>query len=500
MIAARTLQLSPAFGLPLELVTQRNAILAMSGAGKSNLAVVLAEEMDRCGVPWIAIDPKGDWWGIRSSADGKGPGLRVPVLGGEHGDLPLSPTAGVRVGELIAGGKLAGVLDVSDFESDAALSRFMIDLGSTLLRRQRTPLHIFCEECSDYLPQAGAGGRLDPLAAKCVRTWKRVAKQGRFRGIGYTLISQRAAAVNKDALYQCETLIAMRVVGKRDKEAVRGWVEQFEGSAQLLKSLPTLEDGEAWIWSPQRLKLMQCVRVRRRRTYDSGRTPEIGETLIAPTLARVDLAALRAELELEPEQDDPANALRARIAELEGQLRRMASRVGPESREPGPPPAVKSPAPNSNRSSSSAPPAAAPAPHVVHSPTPASAKGWDPMEEDQYQKWKTRLIAELRQEAPALLKVLGTSPELEVTIERKVVEINTSTLRGRLAQLVAEDFFAEPQTGHKAFVELKRCGFATSKPNVYRELHGLAALGVVTVEGDGFRVAPGAKVRLKRAS
>lgn len=473
-LAARELRLSPRFALPLELVTQRNALLAMSGAGKSNFAVVLAEEMTRCGVPWLAIDPKGDWWGVRLSADGKGPGLSVPVLGGEHGDLPLSPDSGARVAELVAAGKLTGVLDVSDFETDADLSRFMIDLGRTLLKVQRTPLHIFCEECADYLPQPGAGGRLDPLAANCVRTWKRVAKQGRFRGIGYTLISQRVAEVNKSALYQCETLIAMRVIGKRDKDAVRGFVEQHADAPELLKSLPSLEDGEAWIWSPQRLKLMERLRVRRRHTYDSGKTPEVGATQAVPELAPMDLAALRKELAVERSSDD-LQALRAKITELERQLAQRS----PQSKVPA---------------KSALAPAAAPT-------SSATTKGWDAVEEEQYQKWKARLVSELQREAPALLRVLVTAPELEVSVERKVVQMDGSTLRGRLAQLVGEGFFNDPKTGNAAFVELQRLGFPkAAKPNVYRELDALAALGIVTKESAGFCVAPGAKVRLRHAS
>jgi Helicase HerA, central domain len=50
-------------GLPLDAVTETFAILAVRGAGKYNAAVVMAEEMYRAGLPWVAIDPKGDWWG-----------------------------------------------------------------------------------------------------------------------------------------------------------------------------------------------------------------------------------------------------------------------------------------------------------------------------------------------------------------------------------------------------------------------------------------------------
>ena len=80
--------------LPLDAVTQTFGIIGMRGSGKSNAAVVLAEEMFRAKLHWVAIDPKGDWWGMRSSRDGKHPGLPIVVFGGQHGDVPLEPSSG----------------------------------------------------------------------------------------------------------------------------------------------------------------------------------------------------------------------------------------------------------------------------------------------------------------------------------------------------------------------------------------------------------------------
>lgn len=74
------IRLSNSFSLPIDAATRRMAIVAMSGAGKSNLAVVMAEQFYEAGVPFVAIDGKGDWYGLRSSSNGKGPGLSIPVL------------------------------------------------------------------------------------------------------------------------------------------------------------------------------------------------------------------------------------------------------------------------------------------------------------------------------------------------------------------------------------------------------------------------------------
>lgn len=318
--------------LPLAYATSRNMVLAQSGTGKSNVCVVLAEEMHRNQIPWVAFDTKGDWYGIRSNRTGKQRGLDVPVFGGEYGDMPLSPLAGARMAELVAAGKFMGVLDLSDFPKSSDVSRFLIDFATTLLKKQRTPVHLFLEECSDYLPQGGYRGQVDPLAAACVGAMKRLATKGRFRGIGYTVISQRPAEVNKTVLYQCETLIALRMVGDLDIKWIEGWVKRSSKRApELLSTLHELENGEGWVWSPGKLKIIERVKFRYRETFDSGAEPEIGKARVVPKMAPVELAALRkelADLEEQAKADDPKE-LRKKIAQLEGELKKKQTAAAP---------------------------------------------------------------------------------------------------------------------------------------------------------------------------
>src|SRR3954451_22950311 len=108
------LQIAPGLTFPVDAVTENFAILAVKRDGKSNAAVVMAEEMYDAGVPWVAIDPKGDWWGVRAAGDGQAPGLSVLVFGGLHGDVPLEPTAGRLVADLVAEERVTCVLDVSE--------------------------------------------------------------------------------------------------------------------------------------------------------------------------------------------------------------------------------------------------------------------------------------------------------------------------------------------------------------------------------------------------
>ncbi len=312
----------PKVRLKPEQALQRFGILAMSGAGKSNTAVVMAEELFENNVPWVAIDPKGDWWGIRSSSDGEGPGLAVPVFGGLHGDLPLLETAGKEVAELIAETRLTCILDVSEFSSKAAQLRFLTDFAETLLKKNRDPLMVFCEEADDYLPQ-----RVMSSEAKCVGAWTKLVKRGRFRGIFVTLISQRSAALSKDALNQIDTLIPMRITAPRDRKAIEEWVMAHGIGKELIDSLNTLEDGEGWLWSPQKLKLMERLPFRRRRTFDSGETPTLKGSRPPAKLADVDLAAVEEKMAKAVEkakQEDPEE-LRKEIANLRKQLNERPS-------------------------------------------------------------------------------------------------------------------------------------------------------------------------------
>lgn len=320
MTAPTKLRVSPGLSLPIEVVTDKQAILAMSGAGKSNAAVAMAEEMYRCGVPWVVIDPKGDWWGIRAGADGKSEGLPIPVLGGLHGDLALEPGAGALIASLVAERRLTCVLDVSEFNTRQEMFRFLADFATTLLKKNTMPLHVFAEEADDYLPQRTAEKGELP---RCLGAWQRLIKRGRFRGIGSTIITQRSSAINKDVLNMTDSLYVMRMTAPLDHKAIRPWITEHGIGEELIDSLPTLENGEAWVWSPQRLKLVERITFRRRSTFDSGATPfSLGKATQTATLADVDLVALKTEMAetVERAENEDPKKLHAKIKKLERDL------------------------------------------------------------------------------------------------------------------------------------------------------------------------------------
>ncbi len=319
------LRLAKDLTMPASAITETFGILAVRGAGKSNTAAVMAEEMFKARLPFVVIDPVRAWWGLRSSRDGKGAGLPIPIFGGKHGDVPLERGGGQLIADLIVDQRLSCVLDISDFDSESAKKQFLIDFARRLYQRNEEPLHLFLEEADDYIPQKPMGDEKVLL-----RAWENIVRRGRGRGLGMTLITQRSAVINKNVLTQVQTLIAMRTTGPQDVAAIEAWLKYHQQGREILESLPSLDDGEAWVWSPRFLKKTARVRFRMRDTFDSGATPKMSKEAKKPaTLADVDLKAVKAKMEATIERakaEDP-RALRQTIEELKRQVKACPTAV-----------------------------------------------------------------------------------------------------------------------------------------------------------------------------
>jgi len=314
------IRLATNFVLPVDAITQTFAILAKRGVGKSTTARKMAEGFAAIGAQFVAIDPVGVWYGLRSSADGKKPGLSVYIFGGAHGDLPLDDQAGTLMADVVLESGASVIFDLSDL-SEAAMRRFLTDFARRLYERKardRRPLHLILDEADEFAPQ-----RIPPAGAALFGAIDRIVRRGRARGLGCTLISQRPAVVNKDVLTQCEVLIAMRVTHPRDRRALEEWATAHD-EAGLVRAfadaLPSLPIGTAYIWSPGWLDVFERVEIEMPWTFDSSYTPKADEHREDPGMrAALDLDALGARIAATREQTaaaDPAR-LRARVAELE---------------------------------------------------------------------------------------------------------------------------------------------------------------------------------------
>lgn len=319
----KQLRVSRELALPLDVAGEAMAILATRGAGKSYTSAVVVEELYGADVQLAVIDPTGVYWGLRASGDGDGAGLPITVLGGAHGDVPLEPTSGALIADVLVDTGQSLVLDLSDFPTKNAQTQFMIALGERLYARKaraRTTLHLVMDEANEFCPQRPMRDEARMLGA-----WERIVGKGRSRGLGITLVSQRSAALNKNVLDLVDSLVVMRTTGPRDRKAIAGWLthKALEDEVGFIDSLPGLPTGTAWVWSPVR-DILKRVAVRRIATFDSYRTPKPGEKPAEPRqMAPIDLDKLGQQIRATAERakaDDPKE-LRRRISELERQLR-----------------------------------------------------------------------------------------------------------------------------------------------------------------------------------
>lgn len=323
-----SLHIATNLSLPLDTVTQALGILAKRRAGKSYTARRIVEQLYAAKQQIVIVDPKGDWWGVRSSADGKSPGLAIPILGGEHGDIRLEVGAGEIVAKMAVEEAVSLLLDLSEFRKHE-VATFMTAFLETLYRLKareeyRTAMMLMIDEADAIAPQKPQHGEERMLGAA-----EDIVRRGGQRGIGCTLVTQRSAVLNKNVLTQIQMLVAMRTIAPQDLEAAKAWIDVHGTADQrkiLMESLPSLPTGDAWFWSPgwpSEDGIFKRVHVLPIETFDSGATPRPGERKInAKTLADVDLKAFKERMSATIERakaDDPRE-LRAEIARLKKQI------------------------------------------------------------------------------------------------------------------------------------------------------------------------------------
>ncbi len=311
---ADVLHLSRSLSLPTSYVTSTGGVLAVRGAGKTNASRLMAEQMFDAGYPFVAVDPVGSWYGLRAGRDGSSRGgLPVFIFGGKQGDVPLTRESGELVADVVVDQRLACVLDLTEFNSEADKKYFLLKFATRLFKRNTEPLHLFLEEADDYIPQKPMR---DELHLK--RAWENIVRRGRSRGLGMTIITQRSAVVNKDVLTQVENLFVLRTTGPQDIKAVSEWVKYHAVDSSMLESLSSLEDGESWIWSPHLLKKFKRFKFNLSHTFDSGATPKGKKGRPVATLRDVDVGKLKGRIQETIEkaaQDNPA-LLRKQVATL----------------------------------------------------------------------------------------------------------------------------------------------------------------------------------------
>jgi hypothetical protein len=317
----KELQISKHLSLPSDAITRRIAWVGTIGSGKSYGAMKFAELLYWLGAQFVVLDPVGGWYGLRLAKDGKSAGISIPIFGGQHGDIPIDASQGALIADLIVDKKISAIIDVSEFEYDTDKARFADAFARRFFFRKKSnksAVHLFLEEGQEFVPQ-----NIEHGEEKMLHAFNRIWKIGRNYGIGGSIISQRPQEVNKKALNLSECLFAFRTSGTHERKAIEEWIKDKALDLDIANDLPKLNTGEPHIWSPSWLSISHTVKIAERWTFDSTKTPEIGEDSVVKQLTKIDIVKLSEQLKVTVEKakaNDPEE-LKKRINYLERQLK-----------------------------------------------------------------------------------------------------------------------------------------------------------------------------------
>ena len=287
-------ELSDNVSLPIDAIQGRYVAFGKSGSGKSNVSAVTIENCFINDVPVCAFDTLGNLWGIRRS--GTLEGLPIPIIGGAHGDLPLSVDDGPLLAQIFAAGH-SMIIDSSEFTRDdqQTISSGFFSESLKILRR---PSHIVVEEAESV---AAAFSRSKTHFASQSATTL-FARQIRNFGVGWTFSTQRLPLLHPDIIDASNAFIAMQTTGDGAQRKIGREAATRVGSAiasVILNELGQLPVGAAWLIPDSTLLETEVgapirLRFRMRWTYDSTAVPKIGRAVAEPSPpVKVDLTPFR---------------------------------------------------------------------------------------------------------------------------------------------------------------------------------------------------------------
>ncbi|OFX05667.1 MAG: hypothetical protein A3E78_03215 [Alphaproteobacteria bacterium RIFCSPHIGHO2_12_FULL_63_12] len=485
----------------IEYASRANAILGIRDSGKTYTGTLIAEQLFVAGIPFFAFDPIGRWRFLRLPSKDGGPkarGFPVVVAGGSAPDLPLTPDDAPKLIRAAMASGVSVVIDLYSVKLSKADWRKIVKgcFEVILYENEGHGLrHVFLEEAGEFIPQKV----FDTATYAAV---EKTTRMGGNVGVGVTLINPRAEGVNKEVLELCENLLLHRQTGKNSLTSLEKWLKiaNVKPPKEITDSLADLPTGKCWAWFKE-IGKPKLITIARKQSFDANRRDMAKIKGTGTSAGRVDVSEFVARMKTalagkpvrpltegfvvkggrnqgpsqikerpappvsmikkqEAQVDEKeARALRAENEELK---RKVARLEGKQSRDQ-------------------------PAAHV-----PMSANG-EPLDMDTiYAEVKRRAAAD-----PGILRLLTEKPEIEMTVERKSIQVDGSSLKGRIAKLITVGFFDEGKTQSGTRSELKRTGSDVNQGNLWKTLAALVADGFLTLEsGKEYRVVEDMKINV----
>lgn len=137
------------------------------------------------------------------------------------------------------------IIDFSEVPSDvlplivSLIARLVFAIQQWTEKEKRHPIAFFCDEAHLYIP----AGAQEGIEDSSLRSFERIAKEGRKYGVGLVVITQRPAEVNHTVLSQSSNFVAMRLTNADDQNVIKKLLPDSLGNFSEL--LPVLDVGEA---------------------------------------------------------------------------------------------------------------------------------------------------------------------------------------------------------------------------------------------------------------
>lgn len=264
-------QIGSKFKFPLEIVYQVLFVGGKRGSGKSWTSAVLMEEFERHGLQFVCFDAL-DAHGHLCELDGI-----ESIEPQRHETINMK-----KLVERLQQSGSSLIINMSGLGLEMQ-QRLIADYCEGILETMISDkgLMTFFEECQDFIPQMGRPQSFAPIVRLC--------KLGRAKGYGVALISQRPAAVSKEALSQASVYMIHNIINTKDLNALKEQLSFGTDKAtinKILSGITYAESGDMVCYAPEYYKDQGYVVVGRvdneRRTQHKGKNINVVSKLSQP--------------------------------------------------------------------------------------------------------------------------------------------------------------------------------------------------------------------------
>lgn len=267
------------FSLEVEsVIVSRMALLGTTGCGKSNTMGVVLEGLANAGYPFVLIDSSGE--------HGAGLKTKYDVLiasAGESGDIThINVESAETLAQVIVDSEISAIIDLVGF-TDSRKREFVTLFINKIFERcdyywkngKTRPRLLAIEETHIFAPQMVLKNYR--FGFECKDAVENVASQGRKRGLGLLMATQRPAKLNKDVLAMSDLYFLMWASYPNDAKTEEEWIGGKAGLKKYNFPTPTeLNVGDAIICGKRDLigEEPKLIHFYERKTPYGGGTPK----------------------------------------------------------------------------------------------------------------------------------------------------------------------------------------------------------------------------------